>query len=158
MKINHLLLSPLFALLTLQACQPDSRRNSENDTAKVNTEKETPPKLIDVLVGEWRRDTSAPSQRNGQENEVERMVFTQEARYIQYSGDQKIDSGAYRMNEQLRNLYLESEANGQPREFEVELQQNRMTLKPKSDNQAANRAGDQTQTYRKISSNRSPSN
>ena len=82
------------------------------------------------------------------------MVFTEEARYIQYSGGQKIDSGAYRMNEQLRNLYLESEANGQPREFEIDLQQNRMTLKPKS----ANQGGDQTQTYRRIPSDTNRSN
>ena len=155
MKIN-LVLALLFCLLTLHACQTDSRQNSGNDKAKVNTEKETPAKLIDLLVGEWQRDTSGatPSQSNAEENEVDRMIFTQEARYIQYSGGQTVDSGAYRMNEQLGNLYLESQENEQPREFEIDLQGNRMTLKPKSDNQS----GDQTQSYRKISSNTNPSN
>lgn len=155
MKIN-LVLALLFSLLTLQACQMDSRQNSENEGAKVNTEKETPTKLIDALVGEWQRDTSGatPPQAKGRGNEVERMVFTQEARYIQYSGGQTVDSGAYRMNEQLGNLYLESVANARPREFEIDIQQNTMTLKPKSDNQS----GDQTQAYRKISSKTKPSN
>ena len=154
MKIN-LLSTLILALLTLQACQQDGRPSSETDTARVNTEKESPTKLIEILVGEWQRDASgATSQTDGRGNQGERMVFTEEARYIQYSGGQKIDSGAYRMNEQLRNLYLESEANGQPREFEIDLQQNRMTLKPKS----ANQGGDQTQTYRRIPSDTNRSN
>lgn len=155
MKIN-LVLALLFSLLTLHACQTDSRQNSENDGAKVNTKKGTPAKLLDALVGEWQKDTSGatPSQANGQGNEVERMVFTQEARYIQYSGGQTVDSGAYRMNEQLGNLYLESVANTQPREFEIDIQHNTMTLKPKSDN----RSGDQIQTYRKMSSDTNPRN
>lgn len=155
MKIN-LLFILIFALLTLQGCQQDGRQSSETDTARVNTEKATPTKLIEILVGEWERDASGatPSQTDGRENQSERMVFTQEARYIQYSGGQKLDSGAYRMNEQLRNLYLESEANGQPREFEIDLQRNRMTLKPKS----ADQAGAQTQTYRKISADTTRAN
>ena len=153
---TNLVFAILFSLLTLQACQPDSRQNSENDEAKVNTERKTSTKLIDALVGEWQRDTSdvTPSEGKGQENEVERMIFTHEARYIQYAGGQPIDSGAYRMNEQLNNLYLESGANGQPREFEIDFQGNRMTLKPKSEDQS----GARTQTYRKISSDTNLSN
>lgn len=151
---TKVVLALFVSLLTLHACQTDNRQNSQNNKAEVNTKKETPTKLIEALVGEWQKDASGapPSQANGQEKKVDRMIFTQEARYMQYSGGQTVDSGAYRMNEQLRNLYLDSESNAQAREFEIDLQDNRMTLKPKSGNQS----GDQAETYRKISSATSP--
>ena len=162
MKTN-LRLIIFLTLLTLHACQQDSRQSSENETAETNTEKDTPKKLIESLVGEWQTDTSGEGQQSpagGEEGENERMIFTQEARYIHYSGNEKVDSGAYRMNEQLRNLYLESEANAEPREFEIDLQGSTMTLKPtKPGNQAGeNRAGTQPKRYRKVSSETSPTN
>lgn len=52
------------------------------------------------------------------------------------------------MNEQLRNLYLESEANEQPREYEVELQQDVMTLKATQTSQGGQAA--QSFTYRRV--------
>jgi hypothetical protein len=151
----------LFVLLTLHACQQDSRQSSENETAETNTEKDTPKKLIESLVGEWQSDTRGgqSSQAGRAEGETQRLIFTEEARYIRYSGNEKVDSGAYRMNEQLHNLYLESEANEEPREFEIDLRGDTLTLKPKSGNQpSGNQAGEPTQRYRKVSSETSPSN
>ena len=49
------------------------------------------------------------------------------------------------MNEQLNNLYLESELNGKPREFEVRLQSDTMTLKPNDGGQ-----NDTAYTYRRV--------
>jgi hypothetical protein len=57
----------LFVLLTLHACQQDSRQSSENETAETNTEKDTPKKLIESLVGEWQSDT-----RGGQSSQAGR--------------------------------------------------------------------------------------
>lgn len=147
----------LFSLVTLLAlgCQTDNRQESANDNSdntEVNTEQETPQKLIDYLIGEWAVDSASGS---GQESENQRIVFTNEARYIVYSGQQKIDSGAYRMNEQLTNLYLESELNEDPREYEMSVDGNMMTMKPKA-NQAANSTEGQTVTYRKIGPDTSP--
>jgi hypothetical protein len=62
---------------------------------------------------------------------MQRIRFTEEARYIGYADDEKVDSGAYRMNEQLRNLYLESEADEEPREYEMDLRETQLTLKPR---------------------------
>lgn len=145
----------LFSLATLLAlgCQTDNRQetaNQNSDTTEVNTQQETPQKLIDYLVGEWAVDSASAS---GQEGESQRIVFTHEARYIVYSGQQKIDSGAYRMNEQLTNLYLESELNEEPREYEMSTDGNTMTMKPK---EAASSAGAATVTYRKIGPGSSP--
>ena len=139
----------LFLLVTLlaPACQTDNRQESANDDSEntdVNTQKETPQKLIEYLVGEWAVDSASGS---GQEGENQRIVFTQEARYIVYSGDQKIDSGAYRMNEQLTNLYLESELNEEPREYEISTDGNMMTMKSK---QTATDSAGESVTYRKL--------
>ena len=49
------------------------------------------------------------------------------------NGNEKTDSGAYRMNEQLRNLYLESGADEEPREYEVQLSPDTLILSAKED-------------------------
>lgn len=148
---TSLALFTLATLLTL-GCQTDNRQESasnNSDTTEVNTEKETPQKLIEYLVGEWAIDSASGQ---GQE-ENQRIVFTNEARYILYSGQQKVDSGAYRMNEQLSNLYLESELNEEPREYEMSIDGNTMTMKP---SQASSSTGGETVTYRKLGSGSSP--
>lgn len=132
MKIK-LFLCCMCLLLAALSCQQDKREASADgrDTTEVNTRKESPAKLIEILVGEWELQDAAASNADRQEGTMERIRFTEEARYIGYAGDEKVDSGAYRMNEQLRNLYLESEADNVPREYEMDLQQNRLTLKPR---------------------------
>ena len=141
MKTN-LLLPVLLTVLTLYSC--DVKKTVENDDQKdeVNTKKETPIKMIESLVGEWELQNPSDA------NQTDRLIFTEEARYIVESGNQKIDSGAYRMNEQLRNLYLESETNERPREYEFEINENTMTLKPK--NPQNGEQGKASYTYRRI--------
>ena len=70
--------------------------------------KELLQKLIEYLIGEWQMESGSTSAEGGP---GERITFTTEARYIVHEGNQKVDSGAYRMNQQLRHIYLESEAN-----------------------------------------------
>lgn len=117
------------SLLTLGACSTDNRQNTGNDNSRVNTQQDTPVKLIEYLIGEWQVQSS-----DGGNGPGERITFTAEARYIVHKGGQKVDSGAYRMNEQLNNLYLESEANEEPREFELQLESETMRLTPRETN------------------------
>lgn len=133
MKINHILQAALMLLL-LYACQnerdPNSaENNAENSSARSSDNppvtNETPPKLIDVIVGDWRLEGGSQS--------GDRLTFTVEARYHAYSNGRPIDSGAYRMNEQLRNLYLESEISKQVKEYEVDLNDGTLKLVPKTD-------------------------
>lgn len=147
MRVNFLFMAVVCAL-ALGACQSDSKKTTEgNDNEQVNTEQKTPVKMIERLVGEWQLEASQ-GQNTGQQGGVaQRLTFTEEARYIAESGDQKVDSGAFRMNEQLQNLYLESEANEQPREYEIELQQDVLTLKPKQGNQGGQAS--ESYTYRR---------
>jgi hypothetical protein len=139
-------LSVLLAVLTLYSC--DVKKTVENDQQgdEVNTKKETPVKMIETLVGEWELENPSDARQPGSEND--RLIFTEEARYIVESGNQKIDSGAYRMNEQLLHLYLESETNERPREYELEINENTMTLKPK--NPQNGEQGKASYTYRRI--------
>lgn len=148
---HSLLLIPLLALLTLN-CQTDNRQEAEKDNTQVPAEQESPTKIIERVVGEWAIDTTA---EDGQQHSGQRIIFTQEARYIVFSGEQKVDSGAYRMNEQLTNLYLESEMNGQPKEYELSMNGDQMTLKP-TPSQTQDQSGGETATYRRIGSGASP--
>lgn len=136
-------------MLTLLACEQRARQDNADDNQQVNTEQESPTKMIETLVGEWqlaeggqqqqdeatRQQTD--DQRSNQQEQAgdQTLEFTNEARYILREGEQKTDSGAYRMNEQLRNLYLESEANEDPREFEVELRRDTLILTARDEQQ-----------------------
>ncbi len=79
-----------------------------------------------------------------QTNAARRLTFTDAARYIARSDNETIDSGAYRMNEQLRNLYLESHVSKQPREYNLDLKQDVMTLTPREEGRG------ETLTYRRV--------
>lgn len=116
----------------IAGCQGDTRQENAtgNENRQPPAEQETPLKMIEFLIGEWEL-VSATGGQNTQQQENRRIEFTNEARYIISAGGQKIDSGAYRMNEQLKNLYLENEADERPQEFEVDVQGDQMTLTPR---------------------------
>lgn len=138
---NILFLSGALTLLTLQSCQPDNKENAQAEDQQTETpqppaEQETPSKMIEDLVGDWQQASANAQQGSGGQT----LTFTEEARYIMRKGSQKTDSGAYRMNEQLKNLYLESEANEKPREYEVKLNGDTLIL-------SAKEGGAASQTY-----------
>lgn len=136
-----------FLLLTLNACTTDNRGTNGEEQRETHTQQHTPVKMIEYLVGEWQIDAAddGGGNSNEQAGPGEKITFTAEARYIVHQGNQKVDSGAYRMNEQLSNLYLESELNETPREFEVRLQSDTMTLKPNDSRQNST-----TYTYHRV--------
>jgi hypothetical protein len=122
------------------------------DENQINTEEDTPTKMIEYLVGNWEVERIMDGEKDvtdAQGGSGQRITFTQEARYIKRSGNQKIDSGAFRMNEQLENLYLESEVNNQPQEYEVTLKSGMMTLTPR---QNQNEKSNLKYVYRKSQS------
>lgn len=130
-------LAMTLTLPALQSCQ-NEKRDSVQDARQHEppTRHETPQKMIEELVGEWVQANADGSGNNDrQANAIQTLTFTEEARYIVREGDQKTDSGAFRMNEQLKNLYFESEATEDPREFEVQLRQDTLILSEKDDGQ-----------------------
>ncbi len=136
MKINELIGVGLI-VLSLCACQgnagEDVQSNSESSKDRIPAGEDPAEKMIEHLVGEW--ELYAPDT----DSTTSHLQFTERARYVIYSDGQKIDSGAYRMNEQLGNLYLESEANKVVREYSVDLQPDVLILQGQ----------DQSYTYRR---------
>lgn len=111
-----------------------SSAESKQQDVKVNTEYETPVKIMEFIYGTWtieqvkrgQKDISA-SDTTSQE---ERIEFNPEGRYTSYSGNERIDSGAYRINEQQAILYMESETARNTSEWNVWFkEEGTMTLK-----------------------------
>jgi hypothetical protein len=128
----YILLFALILLLTLESrAQTRKEPQKENLKKAVNTNRQTPKKMIERLVGEWaiagiydgKNDVTKNQGGSGQN-----LTFTDEARFILRSGTQKIDSGAFRMNEQLRNIYLESEGTKKVHEWDVTFRSDSLIL------------------------------
>lgn len=150
----YLFLSGAMALLTFQACQPENRQEGSEEQPEVNTAQKSPPKMIEQLIGEWQLaqgrginigGTESRASEDQQASREQTLEFTSEARYIVREGEAKIDSGAYRMNEQVSNLYFESEADENPREFEVQFKGDTLILSAENDAQAP--SGGQQQVW-----------
>lgn len=123
------------SLLTLETLAQRIKSDRQIDNSKeVNTAQKTPVKMIEYLVGDWKIDKIL----NGKTDVTEKvsegdqtLSFNSEARYVIRSGNDKIDSGSYRMNEQIGSLYLESESDEKPREWKTEFISGGMILTPK---------------------------
>lgn len=112
-----------------------SAEDKQNDV-EVNTEHETPVKIIEYIPGTWtleqvmRGQKDVSEQDGGAQNE--RIKFNSEGRYMSYSGNEMLDSGAYRINEQHAILYLQSETGEQVNEWNVSFGEDgsmKMTLR-----------------------------
>jgi hypothetical protein len=57
--------------------------------------------------------------------------FNREGRYERRSASEKIDRGAYRLNEEHGILYLESETGEPITEWNIRFENDRMTLQPR---------------------------
>lgn len=125
-------------LLTLEtSAQTDKRDREVNENNEVNTKQKTPVKMIEYLVGDWKIDKILSGKKDVTETKGggnQTLTFTSDARYIMRSGNEKIDSGSYRMNEQIGSLYLESESDEKPWEWKTEFISGGMILTPKQVN------------------------
>ncbi|MBT1705905.1 hypothetical protein [Chryseosolibacter indicus] len=109
-------------------------KNTDN---RVNTDKKTPVKIIEYIPGTWTIEQVLRGKEDVTATDTlaqnQRLEFNREGRYLSYSGQEKIDSGSYRLNEQQAVLYLESEANDRPSEWNVWFDPaGTMTLKMRS--------------------------
>jgi hypothetical protein len=127
-------------------------KGKPNPESNVNTAKQTPVKIIEYIPGTWvinqvlkgkedvtDTDTLAPN---------EMIEFNREGRYTSFSGKEKIDSGAYRINEDHAVLYLASEGdNEKPTEWNVWFgKDGTMTMRPKD---TSNKEESFTYVYRR---------
>ncbi len=137
-KILYTIFLGSASLLTLETSAQRIKTDKQIDNNKeVNTAQKTPVKMIEYLVGDWKIDKILSGKKDVTETKGggnQTLTFTSDARYIMRSGNEKIDSGSYRMNEQIGSLYLESESDEKPREWKTEFISGGMILTPKQVN------------------------
>lgn len=106
-------------------------------------------KFIERIAGEWtlERIIDAEKANSGKEkgdrrksartndvdtdqgtNAMSKIEFYDDARYRMNSSQHAIDSGSYRLNEQHGILYLESDQDPTPSEWDVTIKGNQLTL------------------------------
>jgi hypothetical protein len=99
-----------------------------------NTEQKTPVKIIQFIPGSWTLDQVIRGGKDISEHDTvaqyQTLEFNREGRYVSYAGNEKIDSGAYRLNEDHAILYMASETDDKAHEWYVWFSEDgTMTLK-----------------------------
>jgi hypothetical protein len=123
-----------FCCFSLNAIAQNQAAN--NDKA-INTSQKTPVKIIEYIPGKWTVQHVMKGKRDmaGRDTlgQNETLEFTRDGKYTRYNNTEKIDSGAYRINEEHSALYLSSGSNDTPSEFNIEFDKNGgMTLTKKT--------------------------
>jgi hypothetical protein len=137
MKIQKyiLLIAGALFFVSAELMAQDSANVKKNDNDAINTNDRTPIKLIESIVGKWKVQTIYKGKKNitnlNSEGANQMIEFNREGRFVRQSNAAKIDSGAYRLNENQNSLYLESELRKEPVEYKVYFNRNTMTLKIK---------------------------
>jgi|GEM_PF-3334063 len=91
--------------------------------ANVNTEQSTPEKIIHFIPGTWEVEAVFRGKEDITDSDTlaknQTLEFTREGRYMINSGKERIDSGAFRVNEQDKILYLASDFNETTTEWKI---------------------------------------
>jgi hypothetical protein len=139
-KVCILFLSIAMCLLStgLYAQNDYTKKEKEKKEREdaINTKQKTPVKIIEHIVGTWQVDGIFKGNKDISNSDTvginQVIEFNREGRYVSHSGSEKIDSGAYRLNENHALLYLESETGEAPKEWNVTFtKEDEMTLQPK---------------------------
>lgn len=113
----------------------NNRGKKKQNAEAIHSEKEPPTKIIAAIVGTWEVNGVYHGDKDITNTDTvgtnERMEFNREAKYMSYSGNERIDSGTYRLNESHAILYLESATGQEPSEWNVTLSNNNLTLQPR---------------------------
>jgi hypothetical protein len=121
-----------FSALQVTAQENERRKRDKN---AINTNKKTPEKIIEHIVGTWEVEGIYKGNKDISDTDTvganQTITFDRETKYVSYSGNEKIDSGMYRLNENHSILYLESAAGEEPSEWKISFTDNGMTLQPK---------------------------
>lgn len=98
-------------------------RNRHRDEEAINTNKATPIKAIEAIVGTWQMEGALKGGKNVAGTDTvahpQTITFGRENKYVSHFSAERIDSGTFRMNENHSSLYMESEGGGEPTEWEI---------------------------------------
>jgi hypothetical protein len=108
--IAALCITALCCLITVANFAQD---NNKKNNQQVNTKQKTPVKIIQFIPGVWTLDQVIRGNKDISATDTvaqnQTLEFNREGRYMSYSGNERIDSGAYRLNEDHAILYMASE-------------------------------------------------
>jgi hypothetical protein len=100
-----------------------TKGKAKNTDNAVNTDRKTPVKIIEYIPGKWAIEQVLRGQEDVTATDTlaqnQTLEFGRENRYRSYSGEEQIDSGMFRINEQQAILYLESESTDKPTEWNI---------------------------------------
>jgi hypothetical protein len=143
MKNRYILLmitafSFLFVNLNAQGKDDNDYSNNRGVKSKVNQEainsnKGTPVKIIESIVGKWQVDRVLKGDKditNSDTLVLNRAIeFNRENQYTIMSGNEETEHGSFRVNENQSSLYLERENSQEATEWKVSFNNNgTMTL------------------------------
>ena len=101
----------------------DFAKEPDETVNRGSSDEQTPVKMFDYITGTWTMNKVLRGSENVTSEsglgKAHRIEFTREGRYIRYSDMNQVDSGGYRVNEQQKSLYLDSESPGEPEEWNV---------------------------------------
>jgi hypothetical protein len=130
-----LLLSLMLCFLCFLGTAQNTSKAKPKNGESVPANQSPVVKLIEYIVGTWKVNGVFKGDKDVSKTDTaslgERIEFNREGRYVLESANEKIDSGAYRLNEEHGILYLESISGGQPSEWNVWFRKNVMTLQPR---------------------------
>lgn len=104
-------------------------------------------KLIERLYGVWQAvGSQAPGQNNANAQSDLSIEFNPEAKYVLKRGNQIVESGSYRVNEQQEVIYLENSVNKKPVEWRVKLNGGNLVMTTRETDQGKSKK----YTYRRV--------
>lgn len=128
-KINILAFTFLFSLTTAAVVAQEKEKNKD-----IPANNETPVKNIEKVIGVWEVTGIFKGNKDITNTDTVALNntfdFTSENKYLSYSNNERIDSGAFKLNENHSLLYLESANGHQITEYKVSFVNDQMTLQP----------------------------
>jgi hypothetical protein len=137
-----LFLSAMLCFLSLLGTAQNTTKAKPKNDESIPANQPSAVKLIEYIVGTWKVNGVFKGNKDVSKTDTttlgETIQFNREGRYVLESADEKIDSGAYRLNEEHGILYLESISGGPPSEWNVWFRKNVMTLQPRDKTSSGN--------------------
>lgn len=134
-KINILFFALALGCFCYDAlAQEDETNRKVKDKQDIPVNNETPTKNIEKVVGEWEVTGIYKGSKDITNTDTVALNrsfrFTRENKYISYSDNEQIDSGAFKLNEVQNVIYLESSNGSDVAEYKIRFDNNTMTLQP----------------------------
>lgn len=133
--MRYSLYSLLLVVILATVCFGVNAQN-EGDMGRkkkgTNLRKDVSENLTETIVGTWQVDEIFKGKKDISNTDTlgynETIIFDNEGNYVSHSGEEKIDSGLYRLNETHSILYLESETGSQTTEWNISFSKGKMIL------------------------------